>query len=258
MLCGCSAEAAELRVCSDPANLPYSDSRQQGFENQLARMVSHDLGRTLSYYWIPQRGNFFKALSKGLCDVVMAVPSQSREAAATRPYYRSSYVFVSRRDRPVIRSFDDPALKKARIGVQVLGVDDAIVPPAQVLERRGLLRNIAWYRVYQTYITPSRPDLLLDAVARGEVDVAIAWGPVAGYFARLAATPLAITPVSPAFHSQVPLIFDISMGVRPADKQLLASLNAFIEHRRSEIRRVLTGFGVPLVGGAGIAKAVDR
>jgi mxaJ protein len=243
------AQTAELRVCADPNNLPFSNEREQGFENRLARLIARDLDRKLSYVWWPQRRGFIRnTLQAKRCDVVMGIPSSFELARPTRAYYRSSYVFISRRDRRLtVRSFDDPALKQLRIGLHVIGDDYANVPPAQALAKRGITRNITGYSVYGDYSKENPPAALIDAVARGEIDVAIAWGPLAGYFAKRASTPLKIVLVSPEVDPpSLPFAFDICMGVRKEDKALSDELDAVLERRKKEIDRLLRDYGVPL------------
>lgn len=246
---------ATLRVCADPNNLPYSNMQQQGFENHLAQMAARDLGRSVEYVWISRRGGDLKALTAGVCDVVMGTASAVTAVPVTHPYYRSTYVFVSRRGRSTtIRSFNDPRLKRSRIGLeQILGADDADVPPARALAGRGLLRNIAWYRLRPNFIQPNDGDVLLRAVQHGDVDVAIAWGPVAGYYARKDPA-LELTPVSPQSEHSVAYAFDISMGVRPGDQNLSMKLDAFVMRRKSEIRGLLRSYGVPLMQPAAAAR----
>lgn len=238
-----------LRICADPNNLPYSNIREQGFENRLARLAARGLGRAVRYVWAPQRGDYLRnTIQAGRCDVVMGIPSAVREVQVTRPYYRSSYVFVSRRDRHLaVRSFDDPSLKMERIGLHVLQHEDAAVPPAQALMDRGLARNIVWYKLFPDFTRANPPAALIEAVERGDIDMAVAWGPMAGYFARHASVPLDIEPVSPQFERSIPLAFDISMGVRQGDTKLLAQLNGVIERSRIEIRRLLAQYGVPVL-----------
>ncbi|HLK51300.1 MAG TPA: quinoprotein dehydrogenase-associated putative ABC transporter substrate-binding protein [Bryobacteraceae bacterium] len=240
------ATAADLHVCSDPDNLPYSNRQQQGFENQLAAMTARDLGRTVKYVWIPQRGPFFKALQQGACDMVMGVPTDFPAALTTQPYYRSTYVFASLRSKHLnIRSFDDKRLKTLRIGLQIVAEGDGDVPPAQALAHRGIVSNISWFRLNRNFLGAHRPASLLDAVEKGDIDVAIVWGPIAGSYARTASAPLALTPVSPQAEGDTPFAFNISMGVRPGDTNLKAALNSMIRGRRDEIRRLLDQFGVP-------------
>ena len=193
------AQSATLRVCADPNNLPFSNDREQGFENRLADMVAKDLGMKVSYDWYPQREKFFdKTLNAGACDVVMGVPSGMQDASTTQPYYRSSYAFVSRHDSHLnIHSFDDPRLRHLRVGVHVTGEGDATSPPAAELATRGIVHNLVGYNIYGNLSEKNPPADLIQAVVNKDVDVAIAWGPMAGYFAKHAAVPLDITPVSP-------------------------------------------------------------
>jgi mxaJ protein len=246
---GARAQTAELRVCADPNNLPFSNEREQGFENRLAQMIAHDLGRKVSYVWWPQRRGFIRnTLQAKRCDVVMGIPSSFELARPTRAYYRSSYVFVSRRDRHLsVRSFDDPALKHLRIGLHLIGDDYANAPPAQALAKRGVARNITGYSIYGDYSKENPPAALIDAVVRREIDVAIAWGPLAGYFAKRAPVPMRIVPVSPEVDSpSLPFAFDICLGVRKEDKALLDELDVVLERRKNEIDGLLRNYGVPL------------
>jgi len=239
-----------LRVCADPNNLPFSNERRQGFENRIAAIVARDLGRPISYFWLPQRRGFVSnSLGANRCDIVVGVPSEFDPLRPTRPYYRSTYVFVSRRDRARhLRSFDDPRLKKLTIGIQITGDDYANPPAAQALASRQIIENVRGYTVYGDYSRPDPPRRLIDAVANGTLDVAVAWGPLAGYFAKREAVPLEITPVSPESDSRfVRFVFDISMGVRRDDTALASAIDAVIARRRAEIRRVLVDYGVPLV-----------
>lgn len=239
-----------LRVCADPNNLPYSNDRQQGFENAIAQLVAADMRRTLHYVWQPQRRGFIRTtLRAGACDVVMGLPTPFEMARTTVPYYRSSYVFVTRQNRArVVRSLDDPRLRQLTIGVQIVGEDYENPPPLQALAARHLVDNIRGFTVYGDYgaAAPQRP--LVDAVAHGDVDVALAWGPLAGYFSSLSPVPLALTPIPAVADRTTPFEFDIAMGVRKDNEKLADALNATIARRRTEIRRVLERFGVPLVG----------
>jgi mxaJ protein len=239
-----------LRVCADPNNLPFSNERRQGFENALASLLAEDLGlQAVEYVWWPQRRGFIRyTLNSGRCDVVMGVPADYELAQTTQPYYRSTYVFVTRQDRGLnIRSFDDPSLRRLRIGIHAIGDDYSSVPPAQALANRGIVTNLIGFSIYGDYSKENPPAALIRAVEEGEVDVAIAWGPLAGYFAREAAAPLKVTPVSPAFEPPaLALAFDISMGVRKGDSELRDLLNSFIERRRRAIVQLLASYGVPL------------
>jgi len=245
-----SHAAPLLRVCADPNNLPYSNQQLQGFENRMAEMIASDLGMKLTYVWYPQRSGFFrKTLDSGVCDVVMGVPSGMDEAIATRPYYFSSYAFLTRRDRHLqIASFDDPRLRTLRIGVHILGDQDDSLPPVHALISRGIVRNLVGYSIFGNLSEQNPAADLVQAVARKHVDVAVVWGPLAGYFARQSKVPLEITPIAadPA-HPALPMIFGIGIGVRPGDLGLRRQLDAEVERRRPQIRQLLASYGIPQI-----------
>jgi mxaJ protein len=236
-----------LRVCADPNNLPFSNATHQGFENRLAEMLARDLGARVEYTWWAQRRGFLRnTLNAGACDVVMGVPARMDPLITTAPYYRSTYVFVTRRARRLhIRSFDDAALRTLRVGVQLVGDDGANSPPAHALSRRGIVHNLVGYSVYGDYRTDSPPSAIVAAVARGEVDVAAVWGPLAGYFAARQTVPLQLTPVSPQVDGPLPQAFDIAMGVRRVDSARRDRLDRFIRERRREIDALLAEYHIP-------------
>jgi mxaJ protein len=243
--------APPLRVCADPNNLPYSNDRLEGFENRLAELVARDLGmHGVSYTWWAQRRGFFRnTLNANQCDLVIGVPSRIEIVMTTRPYYRSSYVFVSRKDRHVaVKTLDDARLRRMRVGVQLVGDDGANSPPAHALSRRGIIRNVVGYSVYGDYSTENPPARIIDAVAAGDIDVAIAWGPLAGFFAARGPVALDIVPVSPQIDApSLPFVFDMSMAVRRGDAALRARLDEFIDRRRGEIDALLARYHIPRV-----------
>lgn len=238
-----------LRVCSDPNNLPFSNVRQEGFENKIASLIANEMHAKLEYTWWAQRRGFIRSTLKGgLCDLVIGVPTSFELARTTIPYYRSSYVFVTRHGEHQVQSFNDPFLRKAKIGVQLIGDDYANTPPVHALSNRGITGNLKGYTVYGDYRMPNPPSRIVDAVANGDVDVAILWGPFAGYFAKREKTPLDIHPVSPQIDVPfLPFVYDISLGVRSGDDQLRLELNEIIKRRERDIKAVLDSYGVPQV-----------
>ena len=245
-----AAAPQPLRVCADSNNLPYSNDRQEGFENKLAEMIAQDLDRPLQYFWWPHSPRFAeKTFKAGACDVIMEVPSTYDLALPTHPYYSSSYVFVTRKDRHIgLQNLDDPFLRQARIGLHVVGDDGAFIPPAQELAERGIIRNVVGYNIFGNFDKPNPPAQLIQAVARGDIDVAIAWGPLAGYFAKSSEVPLEVQPVCPSkTRSSLPLVFQMSMGVRRGEGELKQQLESEISRRQVEIRSVLQSYGIPLL-----------
>ena len=246
---GASAAAPPLRVCSDPNNLPFSNDRGDGFENRIAEVLARDLRSRLTYTWWAQRRGFIRnTLNAGLCDVVIGLPREMEAVATTQPYYRSTYVFVTRRSRGLhIRSFDDPQLKYLRIGVQVIGDDGMNSPPAHALSRRRIVDNLVGYSVYGDYRSENPPSQIVKAVGDGHVDVAVVWGPLAGYFAAQQREPLDIVTVPSAVDRSFPMAYAISMAVRRDDLARLAKLNDFVGRRQRDIQHILDEYHVPRV-----------
>ena len=238
-----------LRVCADPNNLPFSNQQGQGFENKLAELLATQLGAKLEYTWWAERKSFLKdSLEAGRCDVVMGLPASLASVATTRPYYQSTYVFVTRHDRNLhVTSLSDPRFSEWRVGVHVVGEDYA--PPAAALARRGITANIIGFSLFGPYGTSSPAGKVIDAVADRQVDVAIVWGPFAGYFAKQEKAALDIVPVSPATFLAIPFTYEIAAGVRKSDRALLARVDEAIASDSSEIRHILDRYGVPQVKG---------
>lgn len=244
------AQARELKVCADPNNLPFSNSSEAGFENKIARIVADELGATISWVWHAQRrGNVRETLNEGLCDLIPGVASSLEMLGTTRPYYRSSYVAVAR-EGPLseLRSFDDERLRQLKIGVQLIGDDGANSPPAHALSRRQLIANLRGYTIYGDYSDRAPQRAIIVAVANGDVDLAFVWGPTAGYFSKQEKVPLTLTAVEPRTDGPtLPMVFDISMGVRKADLALRREIDAALRKRATEVENVLSDYGVPLL-----------
>jgi mxaJ protein len=239
---------ATLRVCSDPNNLPFSNARGEGFENKIAQLVASDLHEKLQYTWWAQRRGYLRnTITANKCDVWIGVPSGLGPLLTTQPYYRSTYVFMTRTSDPIrVTSFNDPVLRRVRVGVQLVGDDGANTPPAHALSRRHIIRNVRGYHLEADYRRPNPPARIVDALADSEIDVAVVWGPMAGYFATREPVPLRMTPVSPQVDLPfLPFVFDIAMGAGRSDSLLVRRLDSVIVRRRPEIDRILASYGVP-------------
>jgi len=241
-------DVAALRVCSDPNNLPFSNAQGEGFENRIAQLVASDLHEKLEYTWWAQRRGYLRnTITANKCDVWIGVPSGLGPLLTTQPYYRSTYVFMTRADDPTrITSFDDPTLRHLRVGVQLVGDDGANTPPAHALSRRHIISNVRGFHLEADYRRPNPPARIVDALADSQIDVAVVWGPMGAYFATREPVPLRVTPVSPQVDLPfLPFVFDIAMGVRRSDSLLARRLDSVIVRRRPEIDRILASYGVP-------------
>lgn len=251
-----AAPARVLRVCADPNNLPFSNRAGEGFENKIVGLVAADLHAQVRYTWWAQRRGFIRhTLKAEQCDVWPGIATGVDAVTTTRPYYRSTYVFVTRTDRHLaIASFDDPRLRTLTVGIPMIGDDAMNPPPAHALARRGIVGNVRGYMVYGDYSRPNPPAAIIDAVAARAIDVAIAWGPLAGYFAARAPVALTLAPVAPLFDGpQGLMMFDISMGVRRGDAPLKQEIEAALDRHRTQIEAILDAYRVPRAprGGAG-------
>jgi mxaJ protein len=251
LLAAGSVEARELRVCADPNNLPFSNEAGEGLENKIAALVAEELGAEIRYTWWAQRRGFLRnTLKAEACDLVPGLPANLEGVRTTAPYYRSTYVFVTRADGPQVTSYNDPVLRQAKIGVHLIGDDGSNTPPAHALARRGVIDNVRGYMVYGDYGEPNPPARILASLAQEEIDVAVVWGPLGGYFATRQAVPLKVTPVRPSFDGpQLPMVFDISMAVRKEDEALRQEVDAALARRRTDVDTILAAYGVPRVDG---------
>jgi mxaJ protein len=243
-------EARELRVCADPNNLPFSNDRGEGFENRIVDLIAQDLDATVTYTWHAQRRGFLReTLKEGVCDLVPGLPANLQQGLRmTAPYYRSTYVFVTRQDGPPVGSFNDAALRDHLVGVQLVGDDGFNTPPAHALTRRGIIDNIRGYTLYGDYREPSPPSRIVKAVSDGDIDIAVAWGPLAGYFASRQSSLLRVTPVEPQFDGpQLPMVWDIAMAVRKDDTALWSEVDAALKRHRADVDAILAQYGVPRV-----------
>ena len=242
-------EQRVLRVAADPNNLPFSNDRLEGFENKIAELIARELHCKIEYHWRAQRRGFFReTLKNGDVDFVLGVPAHFDMALTTAPYYRSSYVFVSRADRNIhVSSFDDPQLRTLRVGVQLVGNDGIDTPPAHALAARGIVNNVVGFTLYGDYTQRNPPARIIDAVANGDVDIAVVWGPLAGYFVKESKTPLDITAVTPEKDGPLRFAFDVSLGISKKEPELRDQLDTLVTNHRNEINAILDEYNVPRV-----------
>ncbi|MGO9673157.1 MAG: quinoprotein dehydrogenase-associated putative ABC transporter substrate-binding protein [Methylocella sp.] len=247
-----------LVVCADPANLPYSNEAREGFENKIAALLADDLHAELRYFWFAEHKTFLRrTLLDGRCDAVISVPASLSVVAATQPYFTSSYVAVTRaNDARRFTSFDDPWLRDARIGLQLVGNEGATTPPAVALSGRGLNQHITAFPMWSEAGDKNPQGRIVDAVADGSIDVAFVWGPFGGYFARAHDAALRVEPVTS--DPQMPdlaFVFPMAIGVRKADAALRDRLQEALNRHSAEIGAILRDDGVPTIPVASPATA---
>jgi mxaJ protein len=243
-------QTGEFRVCADPYNMPFSNDREEGFENKIAHLVANDLNASIINYWWPQRRGFLRnSILSGSCDVLIGAPVGLDPVATTKPYYRSTYYLVYRADRGLtIRSLDDSLLKRLKIGVNMIGYDYTNTPPAHALGVRGIVGLVGFGNFLNADPHADHPEDIIDALAKDSIDVAIVWGPKAGYWVKREPVPLTMVALPDSDPvSGMPFAFSMAMGVRHRDKALKAQLDSVIDRRRGEIVSILQQYSVPLL-----------
>ena len=205
------------------------------------------MGAKLEYTWWSERGSLVKnTLNAGRCDVLMGIPMALDQVTSTKSYYRSTYVFVTRRDRDLhVTSLADPRLSDLKIGIHVVG--ENLAPPAYALARRGITRNIIGFSLFGAYGEENPPRKIIDAVERGDIDVAIVWGPFGGYFAKCAQAALEVNSVTPVMFFGVPFTYEMSIGVKKGNEALRNELDSVLDHDGDAIHALLAQYGVPEV-----------
>jgi len=237
-------DKTKLRVCADPGNLPFSNDRQEGFENRIAELLAEELGVPVDYTWYPMATGFVRqTLGARRCDLVIGISLGFELLQNTNPYYRSAYAMVFRAGDAAPSSLADPVLQQLRLGV-IAGT-----PPAFLLARHGLMtRTRPYHLMVDTRFERPGEEMIHD-LATGEIDVAILWGPIAGYYAKRAAVPLELVLLESEGAPRMD--FRITMGIRFNEPDWKHRLNAFIEDRQADIDAILLEFGVPLLDAQG-------
>ena len=236
-----------LRVCADPRNMPFSDEKGEGFENKLAELVAQKLGKSLAYTFYPQAPGFVRnTLGAYKCDVIMGYPQGNDIVQSTNPYYRTAYALVSRPGTGFddVDTLEDPRLKGKHIGI-VAGT-----PPATLLAVNGLMTNAKPYPLVIDTRFDSSAEAMMRDLAAGNIDVAVLWGPMAGYYAMKANPPMKVVPLTKE-KSGPRLAYYITMGVRGADQEWKRQLNRLITENQPAINGILSSFGVPLLDDKG-------
>jgi mxaJ protein len=250
-----------LRVCADMDNLPFSNQKGEGYENKIADLIANEWRAKLEYVWWPIRRGYYRMLNGTYCDLVIESPVGVDQAGATKPYYRSGYMFLSRKGSGLenINSLADPRLKKLKIGVNLfVSTDGEHSPPEMALSQYGVIGNLVGYSV--AYDSTTRPEDIINGVAKKDVDLAIVWGPQAGYFVKKSAVPLVLTPMATETDSATgyPMSYNIGMAVRRSDRAFRDSLQTLLERKRPEILNILKEYGVPALPVKEEAKSDDK
>lgn len=250
-------DESEFKVCADPDNMPFSNLKREGFEDKIAEILAADLGKKLTYTYAYSRQGFFRnTLGANRCDVVMGTTSDSDMMRTSKPYYRTGHVYVWRKESNYnITDWTSPDLKKGYIGVK--DHSPATIP----MNDNGLIANARPYRIQRDLNLP--PSFMIDDLAKGDIDIAVEWGPIAGYFAKQSKTPMVVVAV-PEYETENAKgkeYWNISVGVRKKDKERMAQIDAALVRNHDKIMKVMDEYGiphVPVVEGDSLLKAYQK
>jgi len=242
-----------LRVCADPNNLPFSNDKGEGFENRIAEFLAKKLGKDLAYTFYPGATGFVRnTLNAHLCDVILGMPQGNDLVQTTNPYYRTTYAIVTRAGSELdgLKTLDDPRLKEKprRIGLV------ANTPPGNVLAMNGLMASVKPYALMVDTRVESSGAAMMHDLEKGEIDIALLWGPIAGYYAKHSSVKLNVTPLPETPGAR--MAFRIGFGVRHSDQNWKRELNTLIAQNKIELERILRDYGVPLLDESGHAITV--
>jgi quinoprotein dehydrogenase-associated probable ABC transporter substrate-binding protein len=232
-----------LRVCADPRNLPFSNEKGEGFENKLAEFLATKLQKKIDYMYFPQATGFVRmTLGAHRCDVIMGFPQGDDLVQGTNPYYRTAYALVSKQNSGLddVTTLEDARLKGKHIGI-VAGT-----PPATNMAVNGLMTNAKPYPLMIDTRVDSSAEAMINDLNKGDIDAAILWGPMAGFYAKKASPPLHVTPLVKE-KTGPQLVYRIGMGVRRADQNWKRLLNRLIQENQPEINKILFDYGLPLL-----------
>jgi mxaJ protein len=247
----------EFKVCADPENMPFSNSKQEGFEDKIAQVLAQDLGKKLSFTYAYSRQGFFRnTLGANRCDVVIGTTSDADNMRTSKPYYRAGHVYVWRKASNYnITDWTSPDLRKGFIGV--IDHSPATIP----MNDNNLIGNARPYRIQRDLNLPS--SFMIDDLAKGDIDIAIAWGPIGGYFAKQSKVPMVVAPI-PEYETENAKgkeYWNISVGVRKKDKERMAMIQGALDRNQAKIIKILDDYGiphVPVVEGDSLQKVYNK
>ena len=249
-----------LRVCQDPNNLPFSNDKGEGYEDEIAKLFAQELGLPLKPYFFPQRMAFIRNTLRMKvpgedypCDLVMSVPKGFDQVSATAPYYRSTYALVFPKSSKLANvttieqflALPRDVLKSLRIGIYDR------TPASEWLVKHDLVDQGVPYRILTADPEQYGGEIIDKELASGRIDAAILWGPIAGYFVKKQGR--ALTMLLLPSEKDVRFDFEIAMGVRYGEKEWKDRIEALLVKNKDRIAAILSAYGVPRIDERGVA-----
>jgi quinoprotein dehydrogenase-associated probable ABC transporter substrate-binding protein len=236
-------DRSQLRVCADPANIPFSNEKGEGFENKIAELLAKEMGVPVTYTWFPQAIGFVRnTLGAGVCDLVIGAAQGEELMQNTNHYYKSSYVLIVKADSELkdVQGLDDPRLKDRAVGV-IAGT-----PPATIMAMNGLMGKARPYALMVDRRFDAPAEKMIADLNSGEIAAGILWGPMGGYYAKQNGAPLTVIPL--VHETKGPrMSYRITMGMRRNEQEWKHQINELIAKKQNEINAILLSYGVPLL-----------
>ncbi|WP_198245656.1 methanol oxidation system protein MoxJ [methane-oxidizing endosymbiont of Gigantopelta aegis] len=244
-----------LKVCAAEDEMPYSNTKGEGFENKLAQLLGQGLNRKIKYvYWKDPRYFIRDFLNKGQCDVVIGVDAGDPRVATTQPYYRSAYVFISRQaDDLDIQDWDSEVLRSVKLIGYVPGTPSEVMVRAigRYSDTFNYNKSLVGFKSRRNQYVKYDVSKIVADVANGKAEVAVVWGPAAARYVKASTVPLTMVVVpdnsTRADGKKVQQHYSTAMAVRKGETALLQQLNNFIDHYQSEIEAILKDENIPLL-----------
>ena len=236
-----------LRICADPNNLPYSNQNNEGYENKIADLFAKKLGNIpVIYSWYPTTAGFVRrTLDAKTCDLIVTFPAVHEFVQNSNPFYNSSYVFMSLEEKNInIKTLFDPEIKEKKYKIGIIHA----TPPTSYVAKYKLFEQVKFYR-QAADPRKQKPwaDITNDLVD-GKLDIAILWGPLAGYEAKKAKKPITIVPLTKEETvSRGKLVYRFTMGIRKNEPEWEKTINNLIKDNQEEINEILREYGIPLL-----------
>jgi len=233
-----------LRVCADPDNLPFSSkaSGAPGLYIELGQQIAQALGRPFEAVWSISyfgKRTVRTTLLANTCDAYVGLPGgkgfMGPQLIFSKPFLQIGYAIMAPTGLHVTR-LDDLAGK--RVAVQFS------TPPHLVLANRDDVHTVTFLN----------PDEAAGALARREVDVALIWGPTAGYINATALKgSYQVVPIA-GEGMQWPVV----IGFAKANTELRDQVNRALDQSGAALAGLATKYGLPTGAPIELASRDDR
>ena len=242
---------SSLRVCADPNNLPYSNQELEGYENKIADLFAKKLGNIpVTYSWYPMTSGFVRrTLDAKTCDLIITFPAIHEFVQNSNPFFSSSYVMMTLEEKNInIKSLSDPIIKEKNYKIGIIHA----TPPTSHVAKNKLFEQVKFY-LQAADPRKQKPwtDITNDLV-NGELDIAILWGPYAGYEAKLAKKKIKLVPLTKEEKvGRGTMVYRFTMGIRRNEPEWGKTINNLIKDNQSEINEILREYNIPLLDNLG-------